>query len=270
DRVVHHALVNVLEPLFERRFIYDSYACRRGKGTHRAIRRAEVYLRRYPFYLKTDIVKFFPNVDHEMLLSTVERTIADERVMALIRTIVASGDGILADEATPRYFPGDDLFAILRPRGIPIGNLTSQFFANVLLDPVDHFVKEQLRVPGYIRYADDLLLFGASKAFLWDSHAALSGQLARLRLWLHPRKTQLRPSDQRLSFLGFVISRSGRRLTQDCVRRFNRRIRRQRWLLTHGKIDQRRISASVRAWLAHASHANSRGIRKELWKRLRF
>ena len=151
DRVVHHAIVRVLEPLFERRFIFDSYACRRGKGTHRALDRAQGYLRRHRYYLKTDIVRFFPNVDHQLLLDLLAHHLRDEHLLSLIGTIVASGIGVLDEEATGDYFPGDDLFAVLRPRGLPIGNLTSQFFANVLLDPIDHFIKEELRVPGYVR-----------------------------------------------------------------------------------------------------------------------
>lgn len=270
DRIVHHAVVNVLEPLYERRFIPDSYACRRGKGTHLAIRRAQYYLRARRFYLKTDIVKFFPNVDHQVLLELLERTIRDPRLMQLIRTIVESGRGILDDEAAPSYFPGDDLFAISRPRGLPIGNLTSQFFANVLLDPLDHFIKETLRVPGYVRYADDLVLFGDSKSYLWDCHHAVAAELARLRLKLHANKTQLRPCHRRLTFLGFSLSQSGRRLTQDGIRRFNRRLRRQRWLLKHGRLTPRDVGNSLRCWVSHANQANSKGIRRQLWKKVRF
>ena len=124
-------------------------------------------MRRHQYYLKTDIVRFFPNVDHEVLLGVIGQYVADERLMDLIRRVVASGAGLLADEATDQLFPGDDLFALLRPRGLPIGNLTSQFFANVLLDAIDHFIKEELQVPGYVRYADDLVLFGESKSQLW-------------------------------------------------------------------------------------------------------
>ncbi len=185
DRVVHHAIVQMLEPIFERRFIHDSYACRRGKGTHRALDRAQKYLRKYDYYLKTDIVRFFPNVDHAVLVGLLGRTIRDIRLMQLIRHIIASGEGVLRDQASSGYFPGDDLFALLRPRGLPIGNLTSQFFANVLLDPIDHFVKEELRQPGYVRYADDLVLFSDSKAGLWSARDRLADRLARMRLRPH-------------------------------------------------------------------------------------
>jgi len=270
DRVVHHAVVNVLEPIYERRFIPDSYACRRGKGTHKAISRAELYLRRYPYYLKTDIVRFFPNVDHEVLKTLIEKHIQDAQLLNLIQRIIDSGAGILTDQASNVYFPGDDLFALSRPRGLPIGNLTSQFFANLLLDPVDHFIKEQLRVPGYVRYADDLVLFGPSKAFLWECLERLTLELASLRLKLHGGKTQVRPQYCRLRFLGFELSTSGRRLTQDGIRRFNRRTRQLRWLKQQQRTSPQHITASMRCWISHAEQANSLGLRRELWKRIRF
>jgi RNA-directed DNA polymerase len=270
DRVVHHAVVRVLEPIFERRFIFDSYACRRGKGTHRALDRAQGYLRRYPYYLKTDIVRFFPNVDHQVLLSVLSRHIADERAMRLIERIVASGDGILRDEATTDYFRGDDLFAALRPKGLPIGNLTSQFFANVLLDVIDHFIKERLGVPGYVRYADDFVLFGDSKQQLWQWCDAVREQLVALRLRLHPDKTQVRPCRLGLRFLGCNLHRDGRRLPREVLHRFSRRIRCWRWLKKQGSLSLGDVRGSLKSWLPYACGANSTGIRREMWKRLRF
>ena len=270
DRVVHHAIVNVLEPIFERRFLFDSYACRRGKGTHRAVDRAQQFLRRYPWCLKTDIVRFFPNVDHLVLLDVVERTIRDPHVLRLIRVILKSGEGILKDEATPSYFPGDDLFSVLRPCGLPIGNLTSQFLANVLMDPIDHFVKEQLQVPGYIRYADDLLLFGNSRQQMWDYQEQLALRLQTHRLRLHRHKTHVHPCHSGVRFLGFLVQRHRRRPLQDGLRRFSRRMRRLRWERRHGRIDFQRIRASVRAWLAHLSETDAQPLIRSLLKHRRL
>lgn len=270
DRVVHHAIVQLLEPIYERRFIFDSYACRRGKGTHRALDRAQHYLRRHRLFLKTDIVRFFPNVDHKMLLDLLGRTIRDVRLMQLIRQIVESGDGVLRDQASNVYFRGDDLFALSRPRGLPIGNLTSQFFANVLLDPIDHFVKEELRAPGYVRYADDLVLFADDKQTLWKARDALSDRLAAVRLRLHMHKTQLSPSHKGLTFLGFVSFPRSRRLGQRALRRLNRRLRVMKWEFAAGRLAAKKIRQSLEAWSAHADHANARGIRQVLWKRARF
>lgn len=270
DRIVHHAAVQVLEPIWEPRFIYDSYACRRGKGTHRALARAQRYLKRHAYVLKTDIVRFFPNVDHQVLLDALGRRVRDRRLMDLIMKIIASGEGVLADEATDGFFPGDDLFAALRPRGLPIGNLTSQFFANVLLDRTDHFIKEQLRVPGYVCYADDLLLFGDDKDQLWGWRDAVSEQLAALRLRLHRHKTQLRPSKTGVNFLGFVVRPDELRLQQRALARFNRRLRRLRYLWRHRAVAPAAVRASLRAWSAHAADANSAGVRRAIWRRVRF
>ena len=180
------------------------------------------------------------------------------------------GEGVLADEATPRYFPGDGLFTRLRPTGLPIGNLTSQFFANVLLDPVDHFVKEELRIPGYVRYADDLVLFADDKSRLWDAHARLQERFTALRLRLHEGKTQLRPCASSLKFLGFVLRRSGRRLQQTGIRRFNLRLRCLRREFREGRIGFREIRQSLQAWQAHVQDANCDGLQRALWRRARF
>ena len=270
DRIVHHAVVGVLEPIYERRFLFDSYACRKGKGTHRAVDRAQQYLRRYRFFLKTDIVWFFPNVDHEILFALLSRTIRDDRLLQLIRQILASGEGVLSEEATRSVFPGDDLFSMLRPTGLPIGNLTSQFFANVLLDPVDHFIKEKLRIPGYVRYADDLVLFSDEKSQLWEARNQLVDRLANIRLRLHKKKTILRPGTSSLKFLGLVLRRAERRLQQSGIRRFNLRVRRLRHDFAAGRIDCETVRQSLQAWLAHAQGANTAGIRRELWQRVVF
>lgn len=270
DRVVHHAVVNVLEPLFERRFIFDSYACRRGKGTHLALNRTQAFLRKYPYYLKTDIVRFFPNVDHEILISTIERCVADPALLNLIRKILDSGNGVLTEEATRRYFPGDDLLALLRPSGLPIGNLTSQFFANVLLDPIDHFVKDELGVPGYVRYADDLVLFAKSKSILWNYRNCLAERLSSIRLRMHDNKTQIGRSEQGLKYLGLKLFRDGRRLQQASLKRLNRRLRRQRKLREAERIGFPAIRCSLRAWLTHARQANSFGVIREISRRFVF
>jgi RNA-directed DNA polymerase len=140
----------------------------------------------------------------------------------------------------------------------------------VLLDQADHFVKEVLRVPGYVRYADDLVLFGDDKELLWHCLSELQHFMAGLRLTLHPKKTQLRRSRDGLKFLGLVLSRTGRRLQQSSLRRFNARLRRWRWLKRHGRFDAAEVRASIRAWLAHAKLANSAGVRRAIWGRVKM
>lgn len=270
DRVVHHAIVNVLEPIFDKRFIHDSYACRRGKGTHRGILRAQQFLRRYQWTLKTDIVRFFPTIDHELLLLLLTRVIRDADMIGLITKVIDSGRGILDDEAPRFVFPGDDLFSQLRPRGLPIGNLTSQFFANVYLDSLDHFIREDLRVPGYVRYADDLVLFGNSRAQMWEYREAIERFASGLRLRLHDRKTHVAPATQPLNFLGMRIHRDQIRLRSQGLRRFTRRIKRMQQGLDSGACTFADVRRSIRAWLAHCGQANSQGIVRTVLQRVRL
>ncbi len=129
DRVVHHALCNIIEPIFERRFIRDSYANRPGKGTHRACDRCQQFTRRYSYVLRLDIVKHFPAIDHQVLLRILRGYLTDEKTCVLCEKIIASGNGVLDQEYQPPLFPGDDLLDLCRPRGLPIGNLTSQFWS---------------------------------------------------------------------------------------------------------------------------------------------
>jgi retron-type reverse transcriptase len=165
DRVVHHALCNIIEPIFEARFISDSFACRKGKGTFAALERCRALARRFStgYILKADISKFFYSVDHSVMLKILGRRIADKRTLVLIAEILASSE----DARFRAYFPGDDLFALQRPTGIPIGNLTSQLFSNIYLTELDYFVKQQLRWRPYLRYMDDFLFFGPDKKELW-------------------------------------------------------------------------------------------------------
>jgi len=163
DRVVHHALCAVVEPIFEAGFIDHTFANRIGKGTHRAIEAYECYRDRHSHVLRCDIYRYFPAIDHATLKSDFRRRIICPPTLALLDLVV---DGSNAQEPVDRYFDGDDLFAPFRHRrGLPIGNLTSQFFANVYLDGFDHFVSEVLRAP-YVRYVDDFALFHDDPAIL--------------------------------------------------------------------------------------------------------
>jgi len=270
DRVVHHAVVRVLEPIFERRFIHDSYACRVGKGTHRALHRAQRFLRRYAYYLKTDIVRFYPSVDHEVMFAVLAQHISDKPLLELVAKVLASGDGVFEDEPPADILAGGGAVSAHRPHGLPIGNLTSQFFANVLLDQVDHFVKEELRAPGYVRYADDMVLFAGDKTALWEWRDAMSDRLSGLRLHLHQHKTYVRRATAGLKFLGFVLTRDTRRVQQSGLKRFNQRLRRLRWLKAQHLIRPQDIARSFQAWLGHIESANSAGIRRAIWKRAWF
>lgn len=155
DRVVHHALCNVIEPAFERSFITDSYANRVGKGNHKALEIAQNYSRRFPYVLVLDVRKFFPSIDHEILYQRLAKKIDNDDILHLIKRILDSGVGLLSDQADAELFDGDDLVDLMKPKGLPIGNLTSQFWANVYMSPLDHFVKRELRCKAYVRFVDD-------------------------------------------------------------------------------------------------------------------
>ena len=141
DRVVHHALMNIIEPALDRSFIFDSYACRRGKGVHAAVARYQGWARRNAYVLKMDVAQYFPSIDHQLLKEKLRRRIKDRRVLALFDVIIDTSPEV---DRIPVYYPGDDLLTPLERRcGIPIGNLTSQFMANLFLDDLDHFIKQQ-------------------------------------------------------------------------------------------------------------------------------
>jgi retron-type reverse transcriptase len=262
DRVVHHALCNIIEPVFERSFIFDSYANRVGKGTHRALDRAQQFARRHPYVLQCDVRQFFPSIDHELLAAILHRKVRDPDVRWLIAQILASGVGVLSEEYEMTYFPGDDLFAALRPRGLPIGNLTSQFWANCYLNPFDHFVKRELRCEGYVRYVDDLLLFGGTKRELWDWKAAIVERLGRLRLTIHEARAQARPVTEGIPFLGFVVYPERRRLKSRTGIAFARRYRDLAVRYAGGEVTLDQVTASVQGWINHARYANTTALRE--------
>lgn len=269
DRVVHHAVMNVIEPPLDRTFIFDSYACRRGKGTHAAVDRYQRWAQRYPYVLKLDIQRYFPSIDHARLKAKLRRRIADPRVLALLERIV---DGSPTDVAgDPIHFPGDDLLTPLeRRRGIPIGNLTSQFFANLYLDDLDHWLKEQRRVPAYLRYVDDMVLLADAKTELHDHHATLADYLTRERLRLHPRKAQVSRTRDGLNLLGYLVFPHQRRLRNDNGLRFRRRLRRFARAYALGRLSLAAINPSVQAWLGHARHADTLGLCQSMFDAIPF
>ena len=268
DRVVHHALCNVIEPLFERSFIYDSYANRKGKGTHRALDRFQAYMNRYKYVLKCDIKKYFPSIDHEILYEMLKRRIADREVLRLIGQII---DGSNPQEPVSDYFKGDNLFTPGgRRKGLPIGNLTSQFFANVYLNGLDHFVKEELKFRGYLRYVDDFALFGNSKEHLWEARNEVANYLEAVRLRLHPRKTRVFPVKSGCDFLGFLVYPHLRRVKPGNVKYFERRMKVLQMAYGTGKITLQEVQRSVQGWIGHARYGNSFRLREKIFSKYGF
>lgn len=264
DRIVHHALCQMIDPIWEARFIHDSYACRRGKGTLAALNRAQHFSRCYAYALQLDIRQFFPSIDHALLEATLARHIGDLRVLDLCRTIIASGRDILTEEYTPVYFPGDDLFAITRPRGLPIGNLTSQFWANCFLHPLDLFIKQELHCRAYLRYCDDLLLFADTKATLHSWAAAIQERLVDLRLTVHTNRIRIAPVSTGIPFVGWTIFRDRRRLRRRNVVRFRRRYRARLRAYAAGEITFAELDATVQGWIGHTLQGSTTGLRRAI------
>jgi len=249
DRVIHHALINIIGPLLECSFIFDSYANRMGKGTHRAIRRYHHFLRQYEFVLKCDIKSYFPSIDHEILKSLVRKRISCTRTLWLMDTII---DGSNLQQKVYDYFSGDTIFTPLDRRvGLPIGNLTSQFFANYYLNPLDHFIKENLACKAYVRYVDDFVLMAGSKYRLWEWKERIADFLQAFRLKLQPKRCHIYPANRENPFLGQLVFPTHRRLASGNVRKFKKRMR--RWK-KHPPLNLHQRLAS---WVGHAGQAHT-------------
>ena len=268
DRVVHHALCKVIEPIFERTFIYDSYACRKGKGTHRAAGRFTEFSRKSLYVLKVDIKQYFPSIDHDILLMKVRRKIKCLQNLNLIELIIRGSN---PQDPANVYFYHDNLFTPYeRRRGIPIGNLTSQFFANLYLNDLDHYVKEQLKCKSYLRYVDDIAVFSDDKKSLWRIKELLADYLHQERLRLHPRKIYVLPVKNGVDYLGYQIYPDHKLVRKDTTMRFIKNIRRMSRLYGNHLICWTEINRSVQAWLGHVKHADSYGLRKAIFQEISF
>ena len=268
DRVVHHALCNIIEPLIERTFIADSYANRTGYGTHRALQRFTQFARSSRYVLQCDVRKYFPSIDHQILKGTIRRKIKCPETLWLIDSII---DASNRQEPVRDYFPGDDLLApIERRKGLPIGNLTSQFFANVYLSGCDRFVKEQLKARKYLRYVDDSALFGDDRGFLVEAKQAIAEYLASLRLRLHPAKSQIFETRHGANFVGFRVLPDRIRVRNDNLRRSRQRLRQMQREYAEGKLPLEKLVERLQSWEAHLKHGDTYRLRQEIFARWSF
>ena len=268
DRVVHHALTQVLEPIFERRFSKDSFACRKGFGVHLALARARWGAARHRFVLKCDVRKYFPSIDHEILKGLLWHAVKCRPTLDLAARII---DASNPQEEANWYFPGDDLFTPQeRRRGLPLGNQTSQFFANVYLDPLDQMVTRVLKPDVYVRYVDDFLLFGDTKDRLHEMGARVEDELCRLRLAIHPRKSRVYRTAEGVTFLGWRIFPERSRLVRGNVVRFLRRLRLLQSKYAEGVMQWDDVGQRVRAWIAHAAHGDTWRLREQLLGQFAF
>lgn len=262
DRIVHHAVMAILAPRIERRLIEHSFACRAGKGTHAAFRLARAWARTYPWFVHIDVVRYFPSVDHEIVRSHLVQDVAELFLRSLCERILDA-----FTEPGRFHFPGDDLLAPLsRQVGLPLGSLTSQYWANRFLDPVDHMVKDRWRVRPYLRYMDDLLVFGHEREGLGRLARDIEDLLLALRLRVHPyQPTQTAAG---VTFVGYRILPDCVRVKRSTVARAERRLRKSRHDADHGGVDERAFAASLQATFAHWSHASSWRLRRRTLDRL--
>jgi retron-type reverse transcriptase len=239
DRVMHHALMNILEPILEKRQISHSYACRKGKGNHACVKQAYNNQRHYPWVLKMDIRKYFPSIDLGILKSQLRKIIWDPSVLVLLdRILDAHG---------------------VHQKNLPIGNLTSQHLANLYLSHLDHFVLQHLRPKAYVRYMDDFVLWGESQAQVKDWHLQIPQWLEReLSLSVKTQATECVPVIRGISFLGYQIYPAQIRLNQRSCLRLRSYARSWAWQIREGveSVNLSRQMDSVVGWIsqAHSFH----------------
>jgi len=253
DRVVHQALYRVMAPLFEERFIAHSYSSRVGKGTHAGVDALESFGRKEsrnwtrPIYaLSADIRRFFDSVNHAVLEQLITRTVSDDTLMKIVQKVIGS-------------------FEVVPGKGIPLGNVTSQLFANVYLDPFDQFAKRQLRAHYYARYCDDFVIVSHDRHRLETFVAPIADFLNReLALELHPRKLQIRPFEQGIDFLGYVVRPHHRVFRTRTKRRMFRNIGHALSLVGAGRMEPETLVAMGHSYQGMLAHSRSHDIQNRL------
>ncbi len=231
DRVVHHAVCDVVSPLLERRFIHSSYACRCGKGSHRAVCHAQLLSRKNSYFLKMDVKKFFDSVDLNILAKLICSMFRENKLKTLFRKLI--------------FHP----FATQKTgKGLPIGNLTSQWFANLYLDGIDHLLKDKLAIKSYIRYMDDMLLFSTNRNKLWELLDTVKAYLKEERkLELKNKQTILAPVSEGIPFLGMRIFPGTIRIQRKRFLRSRRLIRHREKQWFNNEINDNELIQSVKA-----------------------
>jgi len=260
DRIIHHTLINILEPIYEKTFIHDSFANRKNKGTHKAIQRFDKFKRKVSkngkltnnpynnnsvqgYLLKADIKHYFKTVDHSILLKILKRKIKDKKVIQLTNKILKNYGDI----------------------GMPLGNLTSQFFANLYLNELDYFIKHKLKIKFYIRYVDDFVILHPNKNILKEYQEAINSFLNnKLRLKLHPDKSKIQPLKNGTIFLGYKIFYHYKLLRKSNLRTFKERFNQNLRLCQNKSITFKKLIDSIIGWLGYSIHANTYFLRRQI------
>lgn len=267
DRVVHHALCNVVMPLFEQSFIEDTYANRKGKGTHAAILRYQGFAKQYKYVLKCDIRKFFPSIDHEILKTIIRKKIKCKATLSLMDRIL---DNSNPQEEHLVYFPNDDIFTPSeRRKGLPIGNLTSQWLGNIYLNEFDHFIKNELQIKGYVRYVDDFVIGSNCKESLQNVKNKIIRFLEKYRLKLHLNKSQIHQTEKGIPFLGFRVFPFHKTVLASSRKRYRRFVNQKVRLRLIGKVQPQQIEDGLNSWLGHIRFGNNYKLEQSIFRMLR-
>lgn len=265
DRVVHHLISKVLEEIFDPTFYSHSYSCRKGKGTHKAIRAFIRLARRVsknnisPCYvLKCDIKKFFASIDHQILLRLLSLKTKDNNFLWLLEEIVGSFYSELTKN--PRF-----------PKGMPIGNLTSQLFANIYLNPFDQFLKNELKIGAYVRYADDFVILSPDRLYLVNLLPKIKKFLRyKLKLSLHSQKIIIRDYYLGVDFLGYLIFPHFVLPRTKTKKRMFRKVYKRVQLVKKQKLPLESLNQAVQSYLGYLSHANAFKLSQELKNQVWF
>jgi len=253
DRVLHHAVFRILYHVFDPTFIFDSYSCRLKKGTHKAVNRLQQFAKKVGknnatdcFILKCDIKKFFDSIDQDILISLIEKQVRDKDAVWLIKKIVKS-------------------FSILPHKGLPLGNITSQLFANIYLNELDQFIKHKLKIRCYIRYCDDFVILSDNKEYLENLIYTINSFLKdRLKLSLHSDKIKIRKYHQGIDFLGYVSFPHYRILRIKTKKRMFRKIEQRIEELKQGKISRASFDQTIHSYFGVLKHCNSYKLQQKL------
>ena len=272
DRVVQWAIYQVLNPYFEKGFIQDSYACRVDKGTHRAVNRLQYWLRymhrrHERFYaLKLDISKYFYRVDHNVLMGILRRRIGDEDLLWLLDVIVRCEHTKFGIPLGDHQFDADRIGGV----GMPIGNLTSQMFANLYLNELDQYAKQTLHVKHYLRYMDDVVVLHQDKKYLWALMAQINEfVMDRLHLQLN-NKTMVRKASQGIEFVGFRVWPTHKKLRKKSALKMKRRLGYLQRAYARGDVELQEVNNSLQSYLGIMMHCDSHNLKTKLMQSLTF
>ena len=265
DRIVHHALTRVLTWIFEPTFIHTSFSCRVGRGTHKGVewlgRAVRTVSRNYTqpcFVFKCDIRKFFDSINQQILIEIIERKVKDTDALWLVREVATSFSVPYERERESKT-------------GVPIGNLTSQLFANIYMNELDQFVKHGLAVKYYSRYTDDFVIVANDKIYLERLLPAISSFLSnQLKLTLHPQKVSILPIDRGADFLGYVTLPHHRVLRTKTKQRMWKKLKQKVLQCKAGLISPESLERTLASYLGVLSHANAYHLVQELKNQVWF